>query len=361
MDQKTPLYDCHVKYGGKIVPFAGFLMPIQYTEGVIKEHLAVREKCCIFDISHMSEMFVTGKDALKNIQKIFPNDYSVMDAGQIKYTTMLNEKGGVIDDVIIYKFSDVEFMIVGNAANRKKDYDWIRSHISGDCEFTNRSDEYVQIAVQGPDSANVLKKLTEEENLPKKYYYFQRGKVAGIDCVISQTGYTGSLGYELYVGPDKAVELWEAIMTAGGDFGIMPCGLGARDTLRLEASMVLYGHELSDDITPLEANLHFSVKLNKDDFIGKAALEKRIDSPRTLACFKVTGKGIVRENNDMFIDGKKVGISTSGTHAPYLGYPIAMGYMEKEYHEIGKKVVFDVRGKKVEAEIVKAPFYKRSK
>ena len=361
MDLKTSLYDCHVKYGGKIVPFAGFLLPVQYESGLMKEHLATREKCGLFDVSHMSELFVEGKDAIANLQKIFPNDFSVMNDGQIKYSTMLNENGGIIDDMVIYKFSDTKFMIVGNGANREKDHEWIKSHIFGECTYTNRSDEYAQIAVQGPNSPMILKKLTDEASIPVKYYYFLEGKVAGIDCIISQTGYTGEMGYELYCTPDKAPDLWEALMEAGREYGILPCGLGARDTLRLEASMVLYGHEMNDDITPLEANLNFSVKMNKDDFIGKAALEKRMDSTRTLACFKVTGKGIVRENCDMFLDGKKIGFSTSGTHSPYFGYPVAMGYIEKAHSEIGTKVVFDVRGREVEAEIVKSPFYKRNK
>jgi aminomethyltransferase len=361
MEIKTPLYECHVKYKGKIVPFAGFLLPVQYEGGLIKEHLAVREKCGLFDVSHMSELFVEGKEALNNLQKIFPNDFSVMNVGQIKYSTMLNENGGIIDDMIIYKFSDTKFMIVGNGANRKKDHDWISSRVSGDCEYVNRSDEYAQIAIQGPNSTEILKKLTDEKNIPTKYYYFLEGQVSGIDCIISQTGYTGEMGYEFYCCPDKAVALWEALMDAGKDLGLIACGLGARDTLRLEAGMVLYGHEMSDEITPLEANLHFSVKMNKADFIGKAALEKRIDSTRTLACFKITGKGIVREHSDMFIDGKKVGVSTSGTHSPYLGYPIAMGYIEKEHCNVGTKVVFDVRGREVEAEVMKGPFYKRSK
>ena len=361
MDLKTPLYDCHVKYKGKIVPFAGFLLPIQYENGLIKEHLAVREKCGLFDVSHMSEMFLEGKDAVSNLQKIFANDYSVMNVGQVRYTTILNENGGVIDDVIIYKFCDTKFMIIGNGANRKKDHDWISSHITGDCEFTNRSDEYAQIALQGPNSTEILKRLTDEENIPTKYYYFLEGRVAGIDCIISQTGYTGSMGYEFFCASEKACELWNTLIDTGKDLGLISCGLGARDTLRLEAAMVLYGHELTDDITPLEANLHFSVKMNKDYFIGKEALEKRMDSDRTLVGFRVTGKGIIRENFDMFIDGKKVGFSTSGTHAPYLGYPIALGYIEKKYSEIGTKVVFDVRGREVEAEIVKTPFYKISR
>ena len=361
MDTKTPLYDCHVKYGGKIVPFAGFLLPIQYQDGIIKEHLAVRERCGLFDVSHMSEMFVEGADALKNMQYIFPNDFSAMRDGQIKYTTMLNEGGGVIDDVIVYKFSDTRFMIVGNGANRQKDHDWILSHVSGDCVYDNRSDEYVQIAVQGPDSAAILGKLTKKENIPPKYYTFLEGEVDGASCIISQTGYTGELGFELYASPDKAVALWDALMDAGAPYGIAPCGLGARDTLRLEASMVLYGHELTDDITPLEANLHFSVKLEKGDFIGREALVSKMDSPMTLAGFRITGKGIVREQNEMTIGGKKVGYSTSGTHAPYFGYPVAMGYIEKAHSAIGTKVSFLVRGREVEGEIVKTPFYKKAK
>jgi len=360
MDLKTPLYDCHLKYGGRLVPFAGFLLPVQYT-GLIREHLAVREKCGLFDVSHMSEMFVEGPDALRNIQMLFPNDYAVMNAGQVRYTTMLNEAGGIIDDMVVYKFADDRFMIVGNGSNRQKDHDWIAGHIFGDCTYTNRSDEFAQIAVQGPNSAEIMKKLTAQENIPVKYYTFLEGRVAGIDCIVSRTGYTGEMGYELYAAPDEAAALWEALMEAGAAYGLIPCGLGARDTLRLEASMVLYGHEMTDDITPLEAKLHFSVKLGKENFIGKAALEKRMDSARTLACFRITGKGIVRENCDMFIDGAKIGFSTSGTHAPFFGYPIAMGYIEKEHSEIGTKVTFDVRGRQVEAEIVKGPFYKRGK
>jgi aminomethyltransferase len=252
-------------------------------------------------------------------------------------------------------------MTVGNGANRQKDYDWIESHVSGGCKFVDRSDEYAQIAIQGPNSTDVMKNLTVEESIPAKYYSFLEGKVAGIHCIISQTGYTGEVGYELYANPDKAAALWEALVEAGAEFGLIPCGLGARDTLRLEASMVLYGHEMTDDITPLEANLHFSVRLGKDSFIGKTALEKRMDSARTLACFKVTGRGIVRENCDMVIGGEKVGFSTSGTHSPYFGYPVAMGYIAKEHSGIGTKVLFDVRGRQVEAEIVNGPFYKRSK
>ncbi|MCL2120928.1 MAG: glycine cleavage system aminomethyltransferase GcvT [Clostridiales bacterium] len=357
MDLQTPLYDCYEKHGGKIVPFAGFLLPIQFKDGIIKEHLTVRERCGLFDVSHMSEMFVEGADALKNLQYILPNDFSTMVDGQVKYSTMLNENGGAIDDLVVYRFSDTKYMIVGNGSNRQKDHDWIKAHITGDCRFTNRSDEYAQLAVQGPACETVLYALMREKRLPAKYYSFIETEVAGFPCIVSQTGYTGELGYELYAAPDNAAALWEALVGAGA----APCGLGARDTLRLEASMCLYGHELNDDITPLEANLHFSVKLDKEDFIGKAALIRRQDSPMTLAGFKITGKGIVREHCEMFLDNRKIGVSTSGTHAPYFGYPVAMGYIEKEVYEVGRKVLFRVRGREVEGEIVKTPFYKRKR
>ena len=361
MERKTPLYECHVKHNGKMIEFAGYLLPVQYEQGLIKEHLAVREKCGLFDVSHMTEFFLEGKDALQNIQKIFPNDYSEVKIGQVKYTTMLNEDGGVVDDMVIYKFSDIRYMVVGNGANHDKDYNWIKNHVSGDCIFTDRTEEYAQVALQGPYSTEILKKLAQESDIPVKYYSFIEGKVAGVDCIVSQTGYTGELGYELYMAPQDAGKLWDELIDAGRDFGLIPCGLGARDTLRLEAGMPLYGHEMTDDITPLEAKLSFSVKFDKGDFIGKTALERRKDSTKTLVGFKVTGRGIVREQNEMFIDGEKVGFSTSGTHSPYFGYPIALGYIDKQYSEIGTKVVFNVRGRDVEAEVTKTPFYKRNK
>lgn len=361
MPRKTPFYDCHVKAGGKLVDFAGYSLPVQYATGLKAEHLAVREKCGLFDVSHMTELFIEGSDALVNVQRIFPNDYSTAKVGQIKYTTMLNQDGGIVDDMIIYKFSDDKFMVVGNGANHEKDYNWIKEHISGDCTFTDRTAEYAQLALQGPCAAEILKKLADESDIPVKYYWFTLGKAAGFDCIISQTGYTGEMGFELYTAPENAPALWDALMEAGAEYGLIPCGLGSRDTLRLEAGMPLYGHEMSDDITPLEAKLSFSVKLKKGDFIGKPALEKRIDSTRVLAGFKILGKGIVREGCDLIMDGKAVGFSTSGTMAPYLGYPIAMGYIEKQYSQVGTKVAFMVRDNLVEAEIIQTPFYKAEK
>ena len=363
MELKTPLYDCHVKYGGKIVPFAGYLLPVQYKEGLIKEHNNVRTKCGLFDVSHMSEIFVEGKDALKNIQMIFPNDYCSAVVGQIKYTPMLNDNGGIVDDMIIYKFADDKYLIVGNGANRHQDFQWIKSKEFGDVNIHDDSDEYAQVALQGPASTDVLKKLMKEEDIPAKYYTFvEKVDVAGMECIVSQTGYTGEMGYEIYIKAENATKLWEALMEAGEEYGIMPCGLGARDTLRLEASMPLYGHEMSDDISPILAGLKWAVKLNKEeDFVGKQAILAAPEFTQKLVGLKITGKGIAREHNDILVDGKKVGETTSGTHAPFLGYPIAMAYLDKEYAEEGTKVIISVRGRDVEAEVIKMPFYKRSK
>lgn len=362
MEKKTPLYDCHLKHNGKMVEFAGYSLPVQYETGLITEHMAVRQKCGIFDVSHMTELYLEGPDALANVQNIFCNDYSNAKDGQIKYTTMLNDQGGIVDDMIIYKFNEQKYMVVGNAANHEKDANWIKQHVSGNCQFIDRSSEYGQMALQGPASVDILKKLTAENDIPMKYYTFAEVKVGGYDVILSQTGYTGELGFEVYAAAADTPKLWDALLEAGKDFGLIPCGLGARDTLRLEAGMPLYGHEMSDDITPLEAKLGFSVKPDKGDFVGKANLLKKSEaSTRTLASFKITGKGIVREQNEMFVDGKKVGFSTSGTHAPFLGYPIAFGYVEKQYSEVGTKVMFNVRGREVEAEVIPAPFYKREK
>ncbi len=367
--KKTPLYECHIKHRAKLVEYAGHCLPVQYESGLIAEHMAVRKKCGLFDVSHMTEFFFEGPDALANVQKIFPNDYSTAKVGQVKYTTMLNEDGGIVDDMVIYKFSDEKFMMVGNGANHEKDFNWISPRVTGNCAFTDRSDDYAQLALQGPASTEILKKLTDGENIPKKYYTFREGAVAGFDCVISQTGYTGEMGYELYAAPENAAALWDALIEAGGEYGLIPCGLGARDTLRLEAGMPLYGHEMTDDITPLEAGLGFSVKLNKDGFVGKAALEKRADSDRTLTGFKITGRGIVREGCEIFAGelaggfarGEKIGVTTSGTQMPYLGYPVALGYISKRFAEPGTRVKFNVRGREVEGEVVKYPFYKRVK
>ncbi|MEI6578701.1 MAG: glycine cleavage system aminomethyltransferase GcvT, partial [Eubacteriales bacterium] len=273
---KTPLYDTHVKYGGKIVPFAGYLLPVQYQTGIAAEHIAVRTAAGLFDVSHMGEITLKGMDALKNVQMLVTNDCSVMYDGQVKYSPMCNENGGVVDDLLVYKIGDNDYMLVVNAANHDKDVEWIKSYISGDVEFKDISQDLAQIAVQGPNAYQIVINLADKENLPVKYYSFTQGvDVGGFECIVSKTGYSGEEGYELYTANENAAPLWEKLMEAGKDLGLIPCGLGARDTLRLEAAMPLYGHEMNDVITPFETGIGFFVKMTKDDFIGKAALQAK--------------------------------------------------------------------------------------
>ena len=363
MELKTPLYDAHVKAGGKIVPFAGYLLPVQYGTGVITEHMAVREKAGLFDVSHMGEVLCEGKDALANLNQILTNDFTNMVDGQARYSPMCNENGGTVDDLIVYKRGDNDYFIVVNAANKDKDYQWMLDHQFGEVTFTDASSEYGQIALQGPKAMEILKKLTAEENIPKKYYHavFDT-EVAGIPCIISKTGYTGEDGVELYLASENAEKMWDALLEAGKDEGLIPCGLGARDTLRMEAAMPLYGHEMDDEISPLETGLKFAVKMGKEeDFIGKKAMEERGEPKITRIGLKVTGRGIIREHQDIYIGEKKIGHTTSGTHCPFLGYPIAMALVDAGSVEIGNKVEVDVRGRKVEAEVIALPFYKRAK
>ncbi len=362
MELKTPLYDAHVKAGGKIVPFGGYLLPVQYGAGVIKEHMAVRTQAGLFDVSHMGEVLCEGKDALKNLQMILTNNFDNMVDGQARYSPMCNENGGTVDDLIVYKKSDEHYFIVVNAANKDKDYQWMLDHQFGEVTFTDVSAQYAQLALQGPKAMDILRKLTAEENIPKKYYHavFDT-EVAGIPCIISKTGYTGEDGVELYLDSSNAEKMWDALLENGKEEGLIPCGLGARDTLRMEAAMPLYGHEMDDTVSPLETGLGFAVKMAKEDFIGKAALEEKKEPQRTRIGLKVTGRGIIREHQEVFKNGEKIGMTTSGTHCPYLGYPIAMALVGEGTAAIGDKLEVEVRGRKVEAEVVALPFYKRSK
>ncbi len=361
MEKKTPLYETHVALGGKIVSFAGYLLPVQY-EGVIAEHNAVRTAAGLFDVSHMGELFYEGADALKNLNYAMTNDFTSLADGRVRYSAICNENGGVVDDLIVYKYNDEKYLAVVNAANKDKDFAHLKALLSGDCTLTDRSDEYAQIALQGPRSTDILKTVADEADIPAKYYSFTpEATVAGIRCMLSQTGYTGELGYEIYLAPADAPAMWDALLKAGQPFGIKPCGLGARDTLRLEASMPLYGHEMNDEISPLETGLDFGVKMQKENFVGKAALEKRGAPRRTRVGLSVTGRGIVREQSDLFIADKKVGVSTSGTHAPYLGYPVAMALVDVACAAPGTAMEADVRGRRIAVEVIPMPFYTKSK
>ena len=360
MEKKTPLYQRHVDAGGRIVPFAGYLLPVQYGSGVIAEHMAVRRQCGLFDVSHMGEVFLTGSGALDNLNRLLTNNFDDMSDGQVRYSPMCNDQGGVVDDLIVYRYGPQRYMAVVNAANRDKDVAWMREHLKGDAILEDCSDQLCELALQGPMSKRVLLRLCQGEALPQKYYHFvDRVMVGGIQCCVSRTGYTGEFGYELYCAARDGAALWDMLLEAGKEDGLIPCGLGARDTLRLEAGMPLYGHEMDDTVTPLETGLGWAVKPGHD-FIGSAAMAEK---PLTVTRvgLKVTGKGIVREHQDLYGGGRRVGRTTSGTHLPYLGGAYAMALVKIEAAQPGTELEADVRGRRVACQVVPLPFYKRAK
>ncbi|MCF0122781.1 MAG: glycine cleavage system aminomethyltransferase GcvT [Ruminiclostridium sp.] len=363
MELKTPLYDVHVEEGGKIVPFAGYLLPVQYeASGVIKEHMAVRQECGLFDVSHMGEILFTGPTALASLNHLLTNDYSNMPLNKVRYGVMCTPEGGTIDDLVVYKFGEEAYLVVVNASNREKDYAHMAKNVLEGTKCEDISDTVAQVALQGPKAPAIMKKLLAEDQIPKGYYTaLPNIMINGIKTMISRTGYTGELGYEIYCAKEDAVKLWKTLREAGEEFGLIPCGLGARDTLRLEAAMPLYGHEMDETISPLEAGLDFGVKLSKDEFIGRDALVAAGAPKRVRVGLAVTGRGIVREHQDVFVAGEKIGVSTSGTHCPYLGKAIAMALVDAKYAEIGTAVEVEVRGRRVACEVIPLPFYTRGK
>lgn len=362
MESKTPLYEKHVAAGGKIVPFAGSLLPVQYPAGVIAEHMAVRTAAGLFDISHMGEVVISGKDALNNLHCLLTNDFTGMYDGRVRYTLMCYDDGGVVDDLVVCRIHENKYLLVVNAANRKKDVEWMKAHLFGEVTLEDISDSVAQIALQGPKAPEILKKLADDDSIPKKYYTFvEKGNVGGISCLVSRTGYTGELGYELYCKPQDAERLWDLLLEAGKEYGLIPCGLGARDTLRLEAAMPLYGHEMDAAVTPFEAGLSFGVKLESHDFIGREALLKKKDPSRVRIGLSMTGRGIARGGEAVFLDGREIGKTTSGTFCPYLKSAVAMALVDSAVcTEPGTTVEIDIRGRRVAAEITALPFYKRA-
>lgn len=361
MELKTPLYETHVAEGGKIVPFAGYLLPVQYQTGVIKEHMAVRQAAGLFDVSHMGEIVFSGPTALATLNHLMTNDFTNMTIGRVRYSAMCNQEGGTIDDLVVYKFREDVYLVVVNAANRHKDYEHMIKNLLPETKAEDISDSVAQLALQGPNAPEILARLLPEDRIPKKYYTAERDcYIGGMECMVSRTGYTGELGYEIYTASENAPALWKLIREAGEEFGLIPCGLGARDTLRLEAAMPLYGHEMDETVTPLEAGLDFGVKLNKEAFIGREKLQAYGTPKRIRVGLAVTGRGIIREHQPVFADGKEIGHSTSGTHCPFVGKAIAMALVDAAYAEIGTAVEVEVRGRRVTAEIVPMPFYKRA-
>lgn len=360
MEQKTPLYDVHVAEGGKIVPFAGYLLPVQYPSGVIKEHMAVRQAAGLFDVSHMGEILFTGPTALNTLNHLLTNDFTDMPEGRVRYSVMCNEKGGVIDDLVVYKFGDEEYLVVVNAANRHKDYAHMAANLLPGTKAEDISDSVAQLALQGPAAPAILGRLVSGDSLPKKYYTAVRDvDIHGMKCMVSRTGYTGELGYEIYTAPENAVALWKLLRETGAQDGLIPCGLGARDTLRLEAAMPLYGHEMDEDISPLEAGLDFGVKLGKAEFIGRDALLAAGAPSRVRVGLEITGRGIAREHQDVFLGDKNIGMTTSGTHCPAAGKALAMALVDASHSAPGTNLDVDIRGRRVSATIVPLPFYHR--
>lgn len=365
MERKTPLYDIHVEEGGKIVPFAGYLLPVQYGTGIIAEHEAVRTKVGLFDVSHMGEVLFCGPGALATINHLFTNDYTDMPVGKVRYGVMCNERGGCIDDLIVYKFGEEEYFVVVNASNCEKDVAHMAANLLPDTDFADLSDCIAELALQGPFAREVLEKLCSCSchcnHLPTRYYTAERHVfVAGVDCLVSRTGYTGEFGYELYCAPADAPKLWRALRKAGEEYGLIPCGLGARDTLRLEASMPLYGHEMDEDTNPLVAGLQLGVRMEKPEFIGREAILAAGEPTQVRVGLVAKGRGIMREHMDVYAGDKLVGQTTSGTFAPHLKCAIAMARVDVAYAEVGTELEVEVRGRRIAATVVPMPFYKRA-
>ena len=359
--KRTPLYEIHLRSGAKMGPFGGWDMPIQYGTGVIAEHMAVRERCGIFDVSHMGEILCEGEKAEQGLNYLLTNDYSNMEVGQARYSLMCNEEGGVVDDLIVYKLADTKFMLVPNAANEEKDFAWIQRHNKYDITVRNVSSAYGQLALQGPLAEQILLRLLAPEDIPQKNYTFTADRMlAGVPCLLSRTGYTGEDGFEIYMPAESTVRIWEALMEAGRADGLVPCGLGARDTLRLEAGMPLYGHEIDDTILPTEAGLGIFVKKDKPEFIGKEALQASAPRRRKVGLI-LTGRGIARAGMDVYLEGERIGVTTSGTKTPYLNKALAVALVAADKREPGLPVQIDIRGRMVDAMMTTSPFYKRGK
>lgn len=357
--KRTPLFAMHEKYQGKLIDFGGWELPVQY-EGIVKEHNMVRTSAGIFDVSHMGEIEVRGEKALDYVQYLVTNDARQLADNQVMYTMMCYPDGGIVDDLLVYRYSDDYFFLVVNASNSDKDFEWIRKNAFDGVEVKNLSSEYAQLAVQGPKAQEIVQKLVDIDLSEIKFFWFKEIKVAGIDCIVSRTGYTGEDGFEIYLANDDASHVWEEVIKAGGD-DICPTGLGARDSLRFEAKLPLYGQEIDKDITPLEAKLGFFVKLNTDDFIAKDVLVKQKEEKptRTTVEFVMTGRGIARSHYEVQKDGKKIGFVTSGMHAPSLGTNIGLALIDSEYAEMGAELDIMIRNKAVKAEIGKGLFYKK--
>lgn len=352
--KETPLASVHRALGAKMIDFAGWNMPVQYT-GIVAEHQAVRRSVGLFDLSHMGELWITGPDVLANVQRLTTNDASRLTPGMAQYTFLTNESGGIIDDLILYCTAPNEYLLVVNAANTDKDREWISQHLTGDVWLEDRSDSTALFAVQGPNAQKVLSTLTDVDLSVIKNFRFARLELAGVDVLLARTGYTGEDGFECILHREHAEALWERLMDAGKPWDIVPVGLGARDTLRLEASLPLYGNELTEENTPYEAGLGFFVKLDKGDFIGRELLaaQKEKGPERRLIGFVLEERGIPRQGYPIVDEeGRRIGEVTSGTHAPSLGRDVGLGYVATEYAKAEQTLWIEVRSRKLRARVV---------
>ncbi|MFW5994341.1 MAG: glycine cleavage system aminomethyltransferase GcvT [Halanaerobiaceae bacterium] len=354
--KKTALNQLHHNLGAKMIDFGGWEMPVQYT-GIIEEHQAVRNNCGLFDVSHMGEIEITGPGSTSYVNQLVTNQVDV-EVGRVIYTPMCYEDGGIIDDLLVYRIEQDHYMLVVNASNKDKDFEWISKNAPADVKVEDLSDNYCLLALQGPKSEEVLSALVDFDLSELKTFRLVEQKVDRHEMIISRTGYTGEDGFELYLNPEDAESIWDSIIDAGENFGIMPAGLGCRNTLRLEAALCLYGNDIDEKTNPLEAGLSWTVKLDKEDFYGKSALleAKNAGIDRKLVGFILKDRGIARHGYDIEVDGKKVGFVTSGSFSPTLDENIGMGYLEEEFTDAGREISIKIRNRGVKAKIVELPF-----
>ncbi|MDF2606195.1 MAG: glycine cleavage system protein [Bacillales bacterium] len=360
--KRTPLFDVYKKYGAKTIDFGGWELPVQFSS-IKEEHIAVREKAGLFDVSHMGEISVKGEKSLQFLQILLTNDITKITPGKIIYTLMCYEDGTVVDDLLVYMIGIDEYLLVVNASNTEKDYEWITSRIIEGVTIENVSAEWSQLAIQGPNAVGIIEKLTQISKDEIKYFtFFDEVNIAGVSVLLSRTGYTGEDGYEIYCKNEDSIKLWNVLMEAGEEFGLIPCGLGARDTLRFEVKYPLYGQEISDQITPLEAGLNFAVKLQKEeDFIGKKSLvaQKEAGVPRKLVGIEMIDNGIPRHGYEIFIGNVNVGHVTTGTQVPSTKRNVGLALIRADLCGIGTLLDVVIRNKKLRAEVIQTPFYKR--
>lgn len=361
--KRTPLFEVYKESGAKTIDFGGWDLPVQFA-GIKEEHETVRTKAGLFDVSHMGEIVVKGSDSLAFLQKMVTNDVSKLKDGGAQYAALCYENGGTVDDVIIYRKSENEYLLVVNAANTDKDFEWLKQHVAGDVELTNISEDIAQLALQGPLAQAILQKLIKDTDLSEiGFFKFKEAvNVNGVTSLIARTGYTGEDGFEIYCNSDEGPKLWRDILEAGKEEGLLPIGLGARDTLRFEANLPLYGQELSKDITPIEAGIGFAVKTDKDaDFFGKEVLkaQKENGAPRKLVGIEMIDRGIPRHGYPVFVNGEQIGEVTTGTQSPTLKKNVGLALLNREFTELETEVEVEIRSKKLKAQVVATPFYKK--